>query len=456
MASGNYSHAEGYRTTAFGQSSHAEGSDTMASGDHSHAEGYRTTAFGQSSHAEGSDTMASGDHSHAEGYGNVTSITLTGDAGVVEYTTSTTNASSYKGCKFIYNGQLFTVINTSGSIVTLDKTLSGTENINNLQLKVYKSYASGKYSHVEGYDTTASGDWAHAEGIRTIANYQGSHAQGSGTIASSVGAHAEGVNTVAKASASHAEGWGTIAKGVDSHVQGKFNIANQFEYAHIVGNGESDTARSNAHTLDWNGVGWFASGLKVGGTSQYDPNAKEVALNSEATTTAAGLMSAADKTKVNGIATNLVNGSAPNSLRSVSAASEDASYSLGQCAFATGSSTKASGNNSHAEGSHTIAASAGQHAQGKYNVEDSASKYAHIVGNGSSDTTRSNAHTLDWNGNAWFAGNIYIGGTGQDDATAVKVAIVPFPTASDEGKILRVVNGTPTWVSIQDAEGGSF
>ena len=53
-------------------------------------------------------------------------------------------------------------------------------------------------------------------------------------------------------------------------------------------------------------------------------------------------------------------------------------------------------------------------------------------------------------------GNIYIGGTSQDDATAVKVAIVPFPTAADEGKILRVVNGAPTWVALSNAEEASF
>ena len=43
--------------------------------------------------------------------------------------------------------------------------------------------------------------------------------------------------------------------------------------------------------------------------------------------------------------------------------------------------------------------------QGKYNVLDSAGKYAHIVGNGD-NITRSNAHTLDWDGNAWFAGSV--------------------------------------------------
>lgn len=66
-ASGNYSHAEGYNTTASGNGSHAEGCNTTASGRYSHAEGYNTTASGDCSHAEGSGTTASGDGSHAEG-----------------------------------------------------------------------------------------------------------------------------------------------------------------------------------------------------------------------------------------------------------------------------------------------------------------------------------------------------------------------------------------------------
>lgn len=48
-------------------------------------------------------------------------------------------------------------------------------------------------------------------------------------------------------------------------------------------------------------------------------------------------------------------------------------------------------------------------------------KYAHIVGNGTSNTKRSNAHTLDWEGNAWFAGKVFVGGTGQDDPNAVEL-----------------------------------
>lgn len=101
---------------------------------------------------------------------------------------------------------------------------------------------------------------------------------------------------------------------------------------------------------------------------------------------------------------------------------EYSNYASGNYAHAEGRYVVASGNYSHAEGLGTAALGQCQHTQGKYNIEDKDEKgnalntYAHIVGNGTS-TNRSNAHTLDWDGNAWFAGNVYVGGTSMDDAT---------------------------------------
>ena len=78
----------------------------------------------------------------------------------------------------------------------------------------------------------------------------------------------------------------------------------------------------------------------------------------------------------------------------------------GEDSHAGGNNTKAIGDRSFAEGQDTIAAGFDQHVQGRFNIEDEESKYAHIVGNGTSDAMRSNAYTLDWKGNAEFAGNI--------------------------------------------------
>ena len=123
-AGGDYSHAEGYKTTAKGQYSHAEGSENTAEELGSHAEGSETTARGQYSHAEGAATTANGNYSHAEGSG----------------TTASGNFSHSEGFGTTTNGEL---------------------------------------SHAEGKDTTASGFGSHAEGISTIASGFGSHAEGS-------------------------------------------------------------------------------------------------------------------------------------------------------------------------------------------------------------------------------------------------------------------------------------
>lgn len=213
---GEYSHAVGYNTTASGQYSHAEGIRTEASGLVSHAEGNGTTARGTVSHAEGFETRAYGQYSHAE------------------------------GCR------------------------TGTE--------------AGSAATIGG---AHSGFASHAEGYGSIANGPVSHAEGNGTTASGDSSHAEGCGSIASGYASHAEGIGTTAQRRSQHTQGEYNILDtegttgaKGKYAHIVGNGTSDTTRSNAHTLDWNGVGWFQGGLQVGGNAQ-DDGAKSVMLNGD-------------------------------------------------------------------------------------------------------------------------------------------------------------------------------
>ena len=152
----------------------------------------------------------------------------------------------------------------------------------------YNTTASGENSHAEGKDTTASGQSSHAEGYMTEATNTFAHAEGVNTTASGQHSHAEGSNTIASGFSSHAEGRGTVAQRKSQHVQGEYNILDttgstitEGKYVHIVGNGDSDTARSNAHTLDWNGVGWFQGGLKVGGTDQDDEAAQEVVLKGD-------------------------------------------------------------------------------------------------------------------------------------------------------------------------------
>ena len=104
------------------------------------------------------------------------------------------------------------------------------------------------------------------------------------------------------------------------------------------------------------------------------------------------------------------------------------------CSHAEGRVTIASGDYSHAEGYYTIASGEDQHVQGKWNIADTTN--AHIVGNGKYNN-RSNAHTLDWSGNAWFAGDIYTGstsGTNKDDGS-VKLPVVYSGTTAPTNDI---------------------
>lgn len=296
-ATGDYSHAEGTNTKAVGKYSHAEGSNTKASGTSSHAEGASTTAASNYSHAEGSNTKAEGDYSHAEGC-----QTKTLDAGAHAEGLNTIAKGAYshaEGYLSIATGQgahaegLYQTypIKITGAANSTTYTLS--ENVNNKYIKpgaliLYNDSFSSVYAYNPNTLTItigpslssedlneqtvtlcfgAFGASAHSEGYNTIASANQSHAEGSSTAASGNAAHAEGYETTASAHAAHAEGYVTIASSAYQHAQGKYNIASPYSLAHIVGNGTADDARSNAHTLDWNGDAWYAGDVYVGSTS---------------------------------------------------------------------------------------------------------------------------------------------------------------------------------------------
>jgi hypothetical protein len=91
----------------------------------------------------------------------------------------------------------------------------------------------------------------------------------------------------------------------------------------------------------------------------------------------------------------------------------------GEASHAEGINTIASGSYSHVEGFSTIAKGIGSHVFGEYNEEDvnnitrhsgeGYGNYVEIVGNGSADNARSNARTLDWDGNEILAGKLTVG-----------------------------------------------
>lgn len=247
--------------------------------------------------------------------------------------------------------------------------------------------ASGQSSHAEGDITTASGKYSHAEGFGTKASKDGSHAEGFLTKASGSYSHTEGMNSTASGSYSHAEGSNTEASGNNSHVEGYYAKASG-SYSHAEGYYTIASGHSS-HT-----EGNSASALgKYSHAEGFGTQAVEECSHAEGSNTEARYRAHAEGYRTRASA-------------SCSHAEGDNTIASGESSHAEGSVTKASGHASHAEGSYTEASGRYQHVQGIYNVVDKNNEYAHIVGGGVSENERKNIHTLDWEGNAEYAGDI--------------------------------------------------
>ena len=404
-ASGIGSHAEGCASLASGSSSHAEGSATTASGNFSHSEGYHTEAFGDKSHSEGDST-------YSQSY-------------IMSITSSTTNDDIIS----VWRSKKFSLAKGNGSHV---------EGGDCLALGDY-SHSEGRYahalglqSHAEGNYTTASGADSHAEGSYSVASGQYSHAEGEETTSSGYCSHAEGGTTTASGYFSHAEGcssnkqssvisitssttndeiitaWNSkkfsLAKGDKSHVEGE-NCLALGTISHAEGAGTTASGQQ-AHA---EGSGTKATGLQSHAEGYI--------------TTASGPQSHAEGESTTASGTNAhAEGRLNTASGSYSHAEGNGTTASGYCSHTEGSGTTASGDDSHADGEYTIASGTAahaegrytkassdyQHVQGKYNIEDSSGKYAFIIGNGTSDTDRSNAFAIDWDGKI-YQGNSSIG-----------------------------------------------
>ena len=245
----------------------------------------------------------------------------------------------------------------------------------------------GYCSHAEGIDTAASGYSSHAEGLRTTASEYSSHAEGESTTASGYSSHAEGESTTASGGRSHAEGLRTTASGTGSHAEGHSTTASG-DHSHAEGY-RTTASEYSSHA---EGAGTTASG-SCSHAEGVD-------------TTASGYCSHAEgyETKASG---------------SYSHAEGYRTTASGHYSHAEGADTTVSGERSHAEGDGTTASGDFSHVQGKYNIEDTSNKYADIIGNGTFGK-RSNAATVDWEGNAWYAGDLYTGstsGTNKDEGS---------------------------------------
>lgn len=236
---------------------------------------------------------------------------------------------------------------------------------------------AGMQSVALGLDVEAFGDNSFAEGNNTVAYGDNSHAEGYQSQATGQNAHSEGENNIASGQGAHAEGGaGTTASD---------------KYAHAEGYGTTASAQA-AHSEGYN---TYATG-KYSHVEGY---------NSKAT---------ADMAHAENYGTE----------------------ASGKNSHAEGLISIAKGNGSHAEGFGTVASGKYQHVQGKYNVEDTEGRYAHIVGGGS-DAERRNIHTLDWEGNAEYAGDVSATVNGKKVSISTLADIFLRPGAAVHNAICR-------------------
>ncbi|MBS5725078.1 MAG: hypothetical protein KHW59_04760 [Clostridiales bacterium] len=149
-----------------------------------------------------------------------------------------------------------------------------------------------------------------------------------------------------------------------------------------------------------------------------------------ATTSAAGLMSAADKAKVDGIATNVKNGSNPGSLQTVlgctasgsgAVAFGQSSSASGAFSFAFGSFAEAAGTDCFSTGNNVTASGRAQAVVGKYNQlydgptgTNDTTGTQFIVGVGTGTSARANAFRVTTDG--YCRGQNAFSGSGADYA----------------------------------------
>ena len=424
-ASGNQSHTEGSNTTATGVNSHAEGGSTTASGNQSHAEGSNTTATGVNSHAEGNFTYvhSTADNSHTEGYGSYTKgvnahaenssyangknshsgaeataggvnsfahgIKGTLASGInsialVSGTASGDSSVAVKGTASGSNAIAFTGTASGNSSISLDGTASGSNSVSIQGIaKSTDSIAIGQGSVAE----TGQGAMALIKG----------HATGQQSLATNTSS-ASGTNSVAMnaSSASNTQSFAvnnSTASGVNSASLNKGNASaeNSISTNISTATGVNSAALNNGNAsgegsvaMNYSkatGKGSVAIGLGTVAKGEYSlaQGHETRANNHDSHAEGYGTNASSDQSHTEGIVTTT------NGL---------ASHAEGQ-----GSITGTNATAAHAEGSYTIANNESEHAQGKYNVSDTEnSGTLFTIGNGTSNDNRHNVVGIYHNG----------------------------------------------------------
>ena len=448
VANASFSHAEGFKSASTGEYSHVEGIVCESSGQGSHAEGYYTVASGQRSHSEGCFTEAASQYQHVQGkynvvdskgvyahiVGNGTGKNNRHNAYTLDWQGNAWFAGEVQGTNLPYTISSKVLATVPASDIKIDESITVSNvsingdrryyieflgskklcslsineeigntitcSINNYTIEVFNdlSNISMSVSKINKDDTTATTFTnlvIYEEEVKYLDN---KYLETDLTLQNSISLGRIGdIGT-----GSSAIGYDVEASGYASHAEGSKTTASS-DYSHAEGN---STAAS--------GMFSHAEG---------------------STTTASGMSSHTE-------------GDSTTASGDYSHAEGNNTTASGYASHTEGSTTTASGVSSHAEGYGSKASSQFQHVQGKYNIEDKDRKYAHIVGNGAGDAKRSNAHTLDWQGNAWYSGKVTTGAAPVEDMDLTtkkyvddKVTSLPQLSFNEAGELVVTING---------------
>ena len=335
------------------------------------------STVGSESTAFGISLISSGYQSHAEGAGTIASNSQSHAEG---YNTTASNFQSHaEGAYTIASGEHSHAEGRGGTFAIGGTTYTS-------EAKGFADHTEGYMcltasgqpgNHAEGFQTRATGGAAHAEGNVTFASGGSAHAEGSQTIASGAQSHAEGLGTTASAAQSHAEGYNTTASNFQSHAEGAYTIASGLN-SHAEG-GNTIASGLNSHVFGtYNIEDSYANWPEwVSGT----------------------LYHVGDKVKI----TTGETGSEVYTGYTCKTENSDVSFT-----------------------------------SSKWN-SGVAMNYVEIVGNGTVQA-RSNARTLDWNGNERLKGDIYVG-CNADSSGGYKVArLIDIPSGGNVSDVQ--INGT--------------
>lgn len=422
------SHAEGNQSRATGKYAHAEGGATTingntirteAQGEASHAEGIATQAFKIGSHTEGFYTKANKDYQHVQGKWNVednTKVHIVGWGDETQrkniHTLDEQGNAWFAGDVQAKNGVISNNLTVSKAIAAENAVFS-----NKVEAKGLKIEGNAEIQTVNGYKIGEASSDNH--GLVKLGyelnefNFPvEKNSEGKIFVnvpyGQPVTENNPGLMTAEQLKSLKGLGDAMETKAPISHPKFSGSISMSRKEGSIIGQYSS----AIGYSVTASGSCAHAEGYKTtaSGSSAHAEGEETIA---------SGLHTHAEGWKT---------------VASGQSSHAEGQYSIAQerYAHAEGYETLASGAMSHAEGDRTIAAAKSQHVQGKFNTPFYSSSMLHVVGNGYNNTSRSNAHTLDYEGNAFFAGAIILKDVSSNDKYGLRIKngaleIIPGP-----------------------------